>query len=134
MSRDKGRFQKGQSGNPSGRPRANPLLRAVKETSYAEFLLGLQKYGKLTRDEMQAELQRSDLTMFELLFGQIVDSAARGDKDARQLLLDRLWGKVKEEVRLQTVIDPREQEIARMTTEQQLKLAGTTDEDEETKF
>ena len=90
------RFQKGQSGNPGGGRKKDPLIEQFKETTYKDFLAGLQKYGKLSREEMQRELMRPDATMFEIMFGQIVASAAKGDKDARQVLLDRLWGKIKE--------------------------------------
>lgn len=92
------RFEKGVSGNPSGRPKREAAIRQLKETTYKQFLDGLQKYGTLSRAEMQAELMRPDATMFEIMFGQIVASAAKGDKDARQVLLERLWGKVTEKV------------------------------------
>lgn len=101
MGKEKTQFKKGKSGNPSGRKKADPIVTAFKETTYNEFLAGLQKYGKLSREQMQKELTRPDITMFELMFGQIVASAAKGDKDARQVLLDRLWGKVKEQVMIE---------------------------------
>lgn len=92
------RFQPGQSGNPSGKNGASvdPAIKAFKETTYKDFINKLQKYGAFTRQEIANELQRPDATMFEIMFGQIVASAAKGDKDARAVLLDRLWGKVKE--------------------------------------
>ncbi len=90
------KFQKGQSGNPGGKQKADPVIQQFKQTSYKDFINQLQKYGTLSRTEMAVELQRPDATMFEIMFGQIVASAAKGDKDARQVLLERLWGKVKE--------------------------------------
>ncbi len=92
----KGGFKKGKSGNEGGRPKKDPLVQALKDTTYKDFIQGLQKYGTLSRTEMAVELQRPDATMFEIMFGQIVASAAKGDRDARQVLLERLWGKVKE--------------------------------------
>ena len=89
-------FQKGKSGNPGGSPKKDPIIQQFKQTSYKDFINQLQKYGTLSRTEMAVELQRPDATMFEIMFGQIVASAAKGDKDARQVLLERLWGKVKE--------------------------------------
>jgi len=109
------KYVKGQSGNPSGRKKEDPLIRKVKETTYKEFLEGLQLYGTLSREEMQKELQRPDATMFELMFGQIVASAAKGDKDARQVLLDRLWGKVKDKVEYSDVSDIERDKIKRMS-------------------
>lgn len=115
MSKEKTQFKKGQSGNPSGRPKIDPLITAVKETSYKQFLEGLQKYGALSLKDMDLELKRPDATMFELMFGNIVASAAKGDKDARQVLLERLWGKVKDQVEYTNT--------SKMSTEELLKLS-----------
>lgn len=89
-------FKPGQSGNPGGKPKIDPLIRAFKETTYRDFIHHLQKYGAFTKEEIQVEENRPDATMFELMFTNIVSGASRGDKDARAVLLDRLWGKVKE--------------------------------------
>lgn len=94
------KFQKGQSGNPSGRPKTDPIIKKFKETTYKEFIETLQKYGTMTREEVNQDLKRPDATMFEVMFGNIVSQAAKGDKDARSLLIDRLWGKVKESIDL----------------------------------
>lgn len=93
-------FKKGQSGNPKGRPICDPMIKAFKQTSYEEFIKALQKYGAMTASEVKAELSRPDATMFEIMFGSIVSRAAKGDTNARQLLIDRLWGKVKDGVDL----------------------------------
>lgn len=90
------RFQKGKSGNPSGRPKLDPKVKAFKETTYKQFVEALQKYGAMTREQIAEDLKRPDATMFELMFGHIVASAAKGDQQARMLLIERLWGKVKE--------------------------------------
>jgi len=94
------RWKKGKSGNPSGRPKEDPKIKAFKQTSYQEFVKALQKYGTMTAAELKEDLKRPDATMFELLFGGIVSAAAKGDSNARQLLIDRLWGKVKDGVDL----------------------------------
>lgn len=102
-------FPKGQSGNPGGKPKKDLAIKAFRETTYDQFIANLQKYGSLSREQMAEELRRPDATMFELMFGNIVASAAKGDDRARQLLIDRLWGKVKENidfnVRLKTMSD-----------------------------
>lgn len=94
------RFKKGQSGNPTGRKKEDPKIRAFKQTSYQEFIKALQKYGAMTAAEIKEDLKRPDATMFEILFGGIVAAAAKGEPQARQLLIDRLWGKVKDGVDL----------------------------------
>lgn len=91
------RFKKGQSGNPGGKRKMDPLVKKIKETTYIEFVTSLHKYGSLTKKEITSQLLRDDISMFEIMFCQIVASAAKGDKDARNVLLDRLWGKAKEE-------------------------------------
>lgn len=64
--------------------------------TYKEFIDALHKYGTLTKLQMAEELKKPEATMFELIFGNIVSKASQGDKDARNLLIERLWGKVKE--------------------------------------
>lgn len=91
-------FPKGKSGNKGGRPKKNPIIAKFKETTYEDFIFQLQRYGVLTKDQMKEDLKRPDCTMFEHIFGRIVIDAAQGEKDARQVLLDRLWGKVKEKI------------------------------------
>jgi hypothetical protein len=125
VSKERTQFKKGVSGNPSGRKKANPIVSAIKETSYIQFLEGLQKYGALSRTELQAELQRPDATMFEIMFGQIVASAAKGDKDARQVLLDRLWGKVKDKVEYSDVSDIERDKIKRMSMNELIETVKT---------
>ncbi len=95
----KGRpFVKGQSGNISGRPKQKAHIAEFRQTSYEDFINQLQKYGSLTKEEMQEDLNRKDATMFELIFGRILVDAAKGERDARQVLFERLWGKVKDKL------------------------------------
>lgn len=97
MAKPRGKpFKKGQSGNPGGRTALPPEIRSFREMSYKDFLSNLQKFGTMTREQLVSEMQRPDATNFELLFGKIVQSAVEGERDARALLLDRLWGKAKE--------------------------------------
>lgn len=89
-------FVKGQSGNPGGRSKLEPEIKAFKETTYKDFINNLQKYGAFSPNEMEEEIKRPTITMFEKIFGTIVIQASQGEKSAREVLLDRLWGKVKE--------------------------------------
>lgn len=90
-------FTAGVSGNPSGKPPLPPEIREFRKTSYVEFLSHLQKYGGMSTKELNADLARDEVTQFEKICGKIVGLAGEGDKDARRDLLDRLWGKVKEQ-------------------------------------
>lgn len=90
-------YVKGKSGNPrgvNGSTAFDPKIRQFKETAYRDFIDALQRYGFMTTPELEAELSRSDLSNFNRMFGNLVRSAANGDKEARQLLIDRLWGRV----------------------------------------
>lgn len=91
-----GRWTKGQSGNLSGKPKQDPMVAKFKATTYKDFMEHLQRYGAFTRKEMDVVLKNEATSMFELIFATIVSQAANGCKHARQVLLDRLWGKVKE--------------------------------------
>lgn len=91
-------FKKGQSGNPSGRAKQDPQIKAFRELTYKEFLTQLQKYGWQTPKQIEQDLKREDVTMFERIFGKIILQAAEGEKDGRQVFLERLWGKVKDQV------------------------------------
>lgn len=123
------RFKPGQSGNPkgiNGTTKIDPALKAFRETTYKDFITYLQKYGSFSRQEMATELQRPDATMFEIMFGQIVASAAKGEKDARNVLLDRLWGKVKEVHEVRNY----EKELSEVTKERIIEFLKEKPDDE----
>lgn len=103
-------FKKGQSGNPNGRPKVNPTLKAFRELTYNQFIGQLQKYGHQTPDEIKQDLARKDVTMFERIFGKIILQAAEGEKDGRQVFLERLWGKVKDQVEVSQANSNKEAE------------------------
>lgn len=90
------KFQPGQSGNPAGKAKQDPAIKAFKETTYRDFLNSLQKYGAMDPEDLKVELEKPGITVFEVMFGNIVQGAMKGDKDSRNVLLERLWGKVTE--------------------------------------
>ncbi len=105
-------FKKGQSGNPNGRPKIDPELKHFRELTYKEFINQLQKYGWQTPDQIKQDLERTDVTMFERIFGKIILQAADGEKDGRQVFLERLWGKVKDQVEvMQTSTNSEAEEL-----------------------
>lgn len=92
-------WKPGQSGNPSGRPPEDPALRAVKMMTKAE----LGKIGQLILDgdyetlvELAADKEASVLTqMFASVCLRIIN---KGDASALDMLLNRIVGKVKDEI------------------------------------
>jgi hypothetical protein len=85
------RWKKGESGNPNGRPKKLPELRELLAN-----VLGDEKDGK---------------TAAEAILMALRAKAAKGDVRAAELLLDRAYGKPKQDVDLSgsmvTVIKPK---------------------------
>lgn len=117
-----GRWSKGQSGNLSGKPKQDPVIAQFKATTYADFIEHLQLYGTYNRKEMDDVLKDPKTKMFDLIFANIVSQAAKGCKHARQVLLDRLWGKVKEVHEITTKSDDLEDKIKLLSPEKQEQL------------
>lgn len=90
------KFQKGEVHNPGGRPKKDPLVKAFQETKYKDFVHKLQCFGSMPKEDLKEIVSDPKTTVFDLVFARILFDAAQGKADARQVLLDRLWGKVKE--------------------------------------
>jgi dsRNA-specific ribonuclease len=99
------KFKAGQSGNPKGRPSVAPEIRQAKKITHDDFLNDLRKYGTMSRADLDAELLREDVSNFEALAATIVKDAVKGNKDARQVLLERLFGKVKDSLEINNTKD-----------------------------
>lgn len=88
---EKGKWKKGQSGNPAGRPKKIPELRELLAN-----VLGDSKDGK---------------TAAEAILMALRTKAVRGDVRAAELLLDRAYGKaamnIELEANVNTVIMPK---------------------------
>ncbi len=93
-------WKPGQSGNPLGRAVMSKEIRDFRETTYKDFIAKLQEFGFYTVEELQEYVRRTDITAFDRIFAVVIAKACQGDKDARQVLFDRLWGKVKEQIDL----------------------------------
>ncbi len=98
MSEDKyaHRYKPGQSGNPSGKPALPPGVVALRNLTYKQFIDKLQEFGHLTKDEIIAILKSPATTGFDLMFGNWIAQAIDGKGTARQEIIERLWGRVKE--------------------------------------
>jgi hypothetical protein len=80
-------YQKGKSGNPSGRPKNRPDIR---KSLYDDIDREMQK---LIPDALRGN--RKHITKWRKFVRQLVDDAADGDRDARrdllQILKDSKW-------------------------------------------
>lgn len=100
----------------------SPEMKQFRETSYHDFLQHLHRYGSMTKEQIATEMRRPGTTMFEMMFGNLVINAAKGEKDARRVLLERLWGKPKEDITL-NLRDVATNDLIKMAQECMSELA-----------
>ncbi len=83
-----GKFKKGQSGNPKGRPKKMPELEALLVKVLAE--------------------EKEGITAMEAIIRRLRSQAAAGNVKAAEILMDRSYGKVKQKIEVEdttTVIE-----------------------------
>lgn len=109
-------FKPGECGNPNGRPADPPALKAIKQMSKGEFKVLIHKLIDLKPDE----LKDFRGTVLEMAMASAMQKAIKsGEFDKIQSFIERLFGKVKEEVVLHKLSD---EEIAE---EVQRRLNGS---------
>lgn len=93
------RFKKGQSGNPNGRPKMPPELRAAIKVSKVDFASMIEELVYLTNAQLKKRIKSPDANQIEqIVIRFILESKKTGAKvDYLKVLLDRWLGKVKEE-------------------------------------
>ena len=88
-------YQKGQSGNPSGRPKNAMTAGAFKKI--------IDRLGAMTRVELQAVIQNPKTTMYELqLASAFAHGVKTGDYGKVALIIDRTIGKVRDDLHITT--------------------------------
>ncbi len=91
------KWKKGQSGNPSGRPKADVVIADINRLSQRDLVEKLREFGNMTPSELQKTVWKDQkTTTFEVVCAKIYIDAMAGKADARQILLERLCGKVKD--------------------------------------
>lgn len=109
-----GQWKKGQSGNPSGRPADPPELKRLKNLTKAELV----EIGNLVvKGDMKSLLQISKdpkATVIKTMLAAVaVKVIQKGDMHSLDVLLNRLVGKVKDEIEHTGSLNPP-QVIVRM--------------------
>lgn len=94
------RFKKGQSGNPSGRPKIPEDLKRASRLTADEFLGLCNKFLRMNLPDLLAVVgnpkqPNTQSSMLEMLVASIITKAVNeGDQRRLDFLLDRLLGKI----------------------------------------
>ena len=105
MARDPktGKFQKGYKGGP-GRPKKPDDVKAAAKLTRTNLEKKLNHFLAMDSDELSAILKDPKTPMLEVMVGRIVLMAAKnGDQTRLDFLLNRLLGKVKDNVEVSVV-------------------------------
>jgi len=86
-------FPKGKSGNPKGRPKKLPEL------------------DKMLIEELGKDY-RQGMTVGQKIIAALAAKAMRGDTKAADILLDRGYGKVKQDVNIKGTVDITKQSVS----------------------
>lgn len=95
-------FKPGQSGNPNGRPKLPEEVKEAKRLTAAELELKLTEFLKKSREELYAIAKDPKSTGMDALVASIMTfGVSKGDHMRMEFLLNRLIGKVKEQVNVE---------------------------------
>lgn len=92
-------FKKGQSGNPSGRPKLPTDVVEGKKFNQIEVARIFNRFVNYSFEDLKAVMNSPTSTTMELIIGKIMFEAIKsGDHMRMNFILDRMIGKVKEMV------------------------------------
>lgn len=90
-------FKKGQSGNPGGRPKTPEDVKELKKLNNIELERIINESLQLSRDQLKKIMADPESTMLQLVVASLLtQSVNKGDHMRLNFLLERLLGKVKE--------------------------------------
>ena len=107
MSKKKNTFQIGNPGGP-GRPPLPPEVKAARALTKVKLEATLNKFLHMNKEELADYKNNPDATVLELMVHAITHKAIlSGDTQRLDFLLNRLIGKVADQVESQGTIDIR---------------------------
>lgn len=94
-------FKKGQSGNPNGAPRIPEDIKIMRKLTRIEFDRIVNKFLYSDKAEISRISSDPKTPLMELLIASIIHKAiSQGDERRLNFFLDRLLGKVKDQVEM----------------------------------
>lgn len=99
------KWKPGQSGNPGGRPKKNPItdyLRQQLEDKIPQSMMDAMKEGPRA---VFTEIYGPEPTFGQMIAFKLVQTSAKGDMFAMRELLDRVEGKVVQKSEVDLTID-----------------------------
>ena len=115
-------FKKGQSGNPSGRPKLPDDVVEGKKLNQIEVARVFNRFVNYSKAELEAVMKDPNTKALELLIGKIMAEAiSKGDHMRMNFILDRMIGKVKDVVE-QTIIEKPSNPPIEMTKEERIEV------------
>lgn len=103
MSREETQFKPGQSGNPNGRPVLPGNIKTMRQWNQIKFAEFLNEFVDMTQDQLASKLKSGTCTMLEdMIISVMLHAKKKGDHQKINFLLDRLIGKVPNEIDVTT--------------------------------
>jgi len=93
-------FKKGKSGNPGGRPKLPPDVRAAMKLNKSAFVRLVNEYLWIPWDDSQKRLRSKDCSLMEMAIGEMALAAANGCGQSMDRILNRLIGKPRDKMEL----------------------------------
>lgn len=98
------RFKPGQSGNPGGKVKLPEDIKEARKLNQVELERIINKYLAMDRGAVKAAISSESTPMMELMVASIVAQAAqKGDHQRLDFVLNRLVGKVKDQIEVKNV-------------------------------
>jgi len=92
-------FVKGVVTNPNGRPKVSSQLKEIKQLNATRLAELLNEFINMDKEALIAKSKDPSTTVFELIICSILKNAYdKGDQQRINFILDRLVGKVKDQV------------------------------------